>query len=157
MAIYHASMTVVSRGTGGSAVAAAAYRAGEKLDDERAGLQRDFTRRSGVILSQTITPDGIEVDRAELWNAAEAAERRKDARTAREWRVALPSELSCERRAELAHRFAGLLVGRYGVAVDLALHEPGRGGDARNWHAHLLLTTRRVSRDGQGNLVVTAG
>ena len=86
-----------------------------------------------------------EWSRAELWNAAEKAEKRKDARTAREWEVALPDELGQAERRELAVRFAGGLAEKYGCAVDVALHAPDREGDQRNWHAHLLATTRKVT------------
>ena len=88
--------------------------------------------------------------RAELWNAAEMAEKRKDGRTAREWEVALPAELDPNERRDLALRFAGELAGKYGCAVDVALHAPDREGDQRNFHAHLLATTRKVSAGAFG-------
>jgi ATP-dependent exoDNAse (exonuclease V) alpha subunit len=93
-----------------------------------------------------VLPEGAgEWSRAELWNAAEKIEKRKDARTAREWEVALPDELGAAERRELAVRFARGLAQKYGCAVDVALHEPDREGDQRNWHAHLLATTRKVT------------
>jgi hypothetical protein len=101
-----------------------------------------------------LTPDGGSADRAQVWNAAELAEKRKDARTAREWTIALPAELDAKQRAELARSFAGELSRRYGVAVDLSIHLPDREGDNRNHHAHLLTTTRQVSRDPDGQLVM---
>ena len=88
--------------------------------------------------------------RSELWNAAEEAEKRKDGRTAREWEVALPDELSHEQRRELAVSFAEDLAERYGCAVDVAIHAPDREGDQRNWHAHLLATTRKLEGDELG-------
>lgn len=99
-------------------------------------------------------PDGGSAERNALWNAAESAEVRKDARTAREWIVALPSELDAEQRAALARDFGRELAARYGVAVDLAIHLPDREGDHRNHHAHVLTTTRQVSRDAAGGLVL---
>lgn len=128
-------------------MAAAAYRAGVKLEDLRTAQVFDFTRRSGVVLAEIHGPpgaDNFELDRSALWNSAEAAERRKDARTAREWVLALPAELSASDRAELARRFARELVRRYGVVADVAIHEPSRRGDDRNHHAHILCTTRAV-------------
>lgn len=110
----------------------------------------DFTRRSGVVLAEVIAPGNagkLAHDRATLWNAAEAAEKRKDGRTAREWIIALPAELDATQRADLARAFARELVRRYGVAADLAIHAPARDGDDRNHHAHILCTTR-VVRDG---------
>ncbi|GLQ89589.1 hypothetical protein GCM10007898_31640 [Dyella flagellata] len=134
-------------------MAAAAYRAGVKLEDQRTAQVFDFTRRSGVVATTILAPaDASQFarDRASLWNAAEAAEKRKDARTAREWVLALPSELGAEERADLARDFAGVLVERFGVAVDVAIHAPSRGGDDRNHHAHLLCTTRMIGSDGLG-------
>jgi ATP-dependent exoDNAse (exonuclease V) alpha subunit len=131
-------------------VAAAAYRSGSELTDERTGERHDYTRKGGVESAEVIMPDGSTADRAALWNAAEAAEKRKDSRTAREWEVALPSELSKEQRQELAQGFARSLAERYGVAADCAIHAPSGKGDQRNHHAHIMLTTRQVvTEDGQ--------
>jgi len=152
MAIYHCSTKPLSRSSGRSSVAAAAYRSGDCLLDERQGLEHDYTRRSGVDHSELILPDDAgDWTRSELWNAAEEAEKRKDGRTAREWEVALPDELSAEKRRELAVSFAGDLADRYGCAVDVAVHAPDREGDERNWHAHLLATTRKVDGDELGD------
>jgi ATP-dependent exoDNAse (exonuclease V) alpha subunit len=146
VAIYHCSTKPIARSSGRSAVAAAAYRSGDCLVDERQGLEHDYTRRSGVLHTELVLPEGAgEWSRAELWNAAEKTEKRKDARTAREWEVALPDELGEAERRELAVRFAGGLAKKYGCAVDVALHAPDREGDHRNWHAHLLATTRKVT------------
>jgi len=151
VAIYHCATKPLARSSGRSAVAAAAYRAGACLCDDRQGIEHDYTRRSGVLHSELVLPEGAGAwTRAELWNAAEKAEKRKDGRTAREWEVALPTELTPDARRELAVRFAGSLAARYGCAVDVALHEPDREGDNRNWHAHLLATTRKVTAQGLG-------
>jgi hypothetical protein len=152
MAVYHLSIKPIGRGSGRSAVAAAAYRAGERLVDARTGLVHDYSRRSGVAAGHLVMPSGSawRPTRNELWDAAERAEKRKDARTAREYEVALPFELHSKARATLALQFARELADRFGVAVDVAVHAPGRRGDARNWHAHLLATTRRVTPEGFG-------
>jgi hypothetical protein len=134
-------------------VAAAAYRAGVKLEDLRIAQVFDFTRRSGVVVAEIVAPAGageFSQDRAALWNAAEAAEKRKDSRTAREWILALPSELDAGQRADLARGFARELVARYGVIADVAIHAPSRGGDDRNHHAHILCTTRVAVVDTLG-------
>ncbi|WP_256678634.1 MobA/MobL family protein, partial [Pseudomonas sp. FSL R10-2189] len=136
------------------AVAAAAYRSGSELVDERTGLVHDYTRKGGVVSAEIIAPDGGSAERGALWNAAELAENRKDSRTAREWIVALPAELDAGQRRELAVSFGAELARRYGVAVDVAIHEPDREGDNRNHHAHILTTTRRVSRGAAGELVM---
>ena len=154
MAIYHCTMKTVSRSSGRSAVAAAAYRAADRLFDARSGQTQDYSRKGDVSLTEIVLPDGSGAlwarDRETLWNAAEAAERRRDARVAREFEVSLPEELAPEARAGLAQEFAGLLANRYTVAADLAVHAPSRKGDRRNHHAHLLVTVREIGPEGFG-------
>jgi Ti-type conjugative transfer relaxase TraA len=147
-------MSVVSRSTGRSAVASAAYRAAVTLTNERDGLVHDYSRREGVGHSEILLPDGVDAewarDRSALWNAAERSENRKDARVAREFVVALPHELSEGGRTSLTREFAQDLANRYGAAVDFAIHAPGAQGDVRNHHAHVLMTTRQVTDEGLG-------
>jgi ATP-dependent exoDNAse (exonuclease V) alpha subunit len=153
VAIYHLSVKAVSRSAGRSATAAAAYRAGCEIADERTGEIHDYTRKGGVESADIVLPDGAPewaTDRAKLWNAAELAEKRKDACVAREFEVALPSELSPAERRRLALDFAKDMANREGCAVDVAIHAPGREGDNRNHHAHILRTTRKVEADGLG-------
>lgn len=151
MAIYHLSMKILSRSDGKSAVAAAAYRAGEKLKDERSGTMHDYTKKRNVITSALILPDGVtcEMARQELWNRAEAAEKRKNSCIAREIEVALPAKLPQEAQIRLATQYAQDIADRYGLAADVAVHAAAHGGDERNVHAHILLTTRRISQTGQ--------
>ncbi|MEE3504653.1 Ti-type conjugative transfer relaxase TraA [Acidiphilium acidophilum] len=159
MSIFHLSMKPISRASGRSAVAAAAYRAADRLKNARDGMVHDFTRKSGVEHAEIVLPgdtlgaDGAVVrgdgpdwarDRSELWNTAEAAEKRKDARVAREIEVALPHELSAEQRLALTREFSQALARQYGVAVDFAIHSPHGDTDIRNHHAHLLMTTRKI-------------
>ena len=149
MAIYHLNTHTIGRKAGHSAVAAAAYRSASSLVDERTGEVFDFTRKGGVLSSEIVTPAGVPVpERAALWNAAEAAERRKDARVAREWRAALPHELNEADRKELATRMGQAIADRYGVAVDVCIHAPDKEGDDRNFHVHMLATTRTIGADG---------
>ncbi|MFN7114666.1 MAG: MobQ family relaxase [Alphaproteobacteria bacterium] len=155
MAIYHCSLRVFSRSDGHSAVAAAAYRAGAVLHDERRGFTHRYHNRKGVVASFIITPPQAPEtthDRLLLWNAVEAAETRKNSRVAREIILALPHELPATARAALARDMALWLVERYSVAVDTSLHSPveGDGHDPRNHHAHLLFTTRVITKDGLG-------
>ena len=146
MAIYHLSVSAVSRSTGRSAVAAAAYRAGACLRDERTGLVHDYRRRSGVLSAEIVAPPGcLPFDRERLW---QAAEKRKDARTAREIRIALPAELDAPAAQALARQFGQWLAERYRTVVDVAVHAPARGGDERNVHAHILMPTREIGADG---------
>ena len=153
MAIYHLSVKTVSRSAGRSATAAAAYRAGAKITDVRTGEIHDYTRKGGVQSATLIVPAEAAAwanDRELLWNAAEQAEKRKNSTVAREFEIALPSELSPAERQRLAVDFAHELVARHGCAADVAIHAPGKEGDNRNHHAHILLTTRRLTPDGMG-------
>ena len=151
MAIYHLSVKTIGRSEGRSATAAAAYRSGDRIADERTGLSHDYTRRSGVEHTEIFLPDQAPEwagNREQLWNAAEAAEKRINSTVAREFEVALPAELTREQRRELVREFAGDLVKRHGLAVDVAMHKPGREGDNRNYHAHVLCSTRRLGPEG---------
>ena len=151
MATYHLSAKTISRSHGRSATGAAAYRTGTRITDERTGVLHDYRRRRGVeaafLLLPANAPDWAH-DRARLWNAAEQAETRKNSTVAREFEIALPAELDAGERQRLAADFARELVLRHGCAADVAIHRPGRAGDQRNHHAHLLLTTRRLTAAG---------
>ena len=153
MAIYHLSVKAISRSAGRSATAAAAYRAGVEITDTRTGEVHDYTRKRGIVSADLVLPAGAPewaADRSALWNAAEHAERRKDACVAREYEVALPSELPAAARRQLALDFAQEMADREGCAVDVAIHEPSKGGDNRNHHAHIMRTTRKVEAEGLG-------
>ncbi|HID8424242.1 TPA: MobA/MobL family protein [Stenotrophomonas maltophilia] len=148
LAIYHLTAKAYSRQGGHSSTAGAAYRAGVRIEDALTGTVHDYTRRQGVAFSALCLPGEQTADRAEFWNRVEAHHKRGDAITCREVEVALPAELSAEKRQELAHRFARHLAERYGVAADVAIHEPSKGGDERNHHAHILLSSCSVNPDG---------
>jgi hypothetical protein len=117
------------------------------------GEVHDYRRKGGVEAAEILLPNGVAgatwaQDREALWNAAEAAEGRPDSRVAREYEVALPSELTPAQRLELTREFGQELAERFGVAVDFAIHQPHREGDVRNHHAHILTTTRKVGEAG---------
>lgn len=152
MASYHLSVKTVSRATGRSGPGAAAYRTASRIACERDGTVHDYRRRGGVETAFIVTPAGADwaQDRAALWNAVEAAEKRKDAKVAREYELALPHELGSAARRELTAGFAREVVSRFGVAADVAIHAPHPQGDQRNWHAHVLTTTRVVGAEGLG-------
>jgi ATP-dependent exoDNAse (exonuclease V) alpha subunit len=157
MAIYHLSVKPISRAGGRSATAAAAYRSGELVHDLTSDEVFDYTRKRGVEHSEIVLPTAAARadinwarDREALWNAAEIAEVRKDARVAREYEVALPHELNRGQRVELVRAFSAELANRYGVAVDFSIHLPHRSGDDRNHHAHIMTTTREVTATGLG-------
>ncbi|MFY8098932.1 MAG: Ti-type conjugative transfer relaxase TraA, partial [Allorhizobium sp.] len=154
MAIYHCSMKPVSRSGGRSAVAAIAYRTASRIINERDGLVHDFTAKAGVVHAEIVLPEGSDakwaLDRSALWNAVEFSEKRKDARLAREFEVALPHELDSDQRLALVRAFARDLADRHGAAVDFAIHSPRGESDIRNSHAHVMMTTRIVGPDGLG-------
>jgi len=151
MAVYHLSVKAIGRSAGRSATAAAAYRAAGRIADERTGLTHDYTRKAGVVHTEIVLPEGAPgwaSDRVRLWNAAEQAETRRNSTVAREVEVALPAEFTVQQRRDLALVLARELTERHRCAVDVAIHAPNRDGDERNHHAHLLMTTRRLSHDG---------
>ena len=153
MAIYHLRATMISRSAGRSATAAAAYRVGERIEDHRTGLTFDYRARGGVDHVDTLAPANAPAwvqDRSALWNAVEAAETRKNSQVAREIRVALPAELDHAQRVELVREFCQREFVARGMVADIALHTPGREGDDRNHHAHILLTTREIGPEGFG-------
>lgn len=150
MAIYHLKVKTFQRGKTASAVAAAAYRAGDDLVQEQERIRYDYSRRSGVEYTALYCPAGTRyLNRQEVWNAAERSEKRKDARVAREVLVAIPHELNKQERRELVQAFATVLMARYQTVIDLAIHEPHQQGDERNYHAHLLMATRRINERGE--------
>lgn len=154
MAIFSLRVQTIGRAAGRSVVAAAAYRSGSQLADQRLGMGFDFTdKRGGIAHTEIIAPENAPaelLDRGTLWNAADRSEKRADAVPAREILVALPSELNDEQRRELVQAFANASLVARGMIADVAIHYPGAEGDARNHHAHILVTTRNVGADGFG-------
>lgn len=153
MADYRFSAKVIKRSNGQSAVASSAYRSATRLCDERTGQTCDYTRKAGVIHSEVMapeaTPDWMH-DRAQLWNAVEAVERRKDAQLAREIQLSLPHELTDAQRHDLVRGFVQEQFVGKGMIADLAIHAPSTEGDQRNHHAHVMLTMRELAGDGFG-------
>jgi hypothetical protein len=154
LALYRFSAEIIGRGKGYSATAAAAYRAGERIEDERTGAVHDYRRREGVLHAEILAPEGAPAwarDRAKLWNAVEQAERRRDAQLSRQLILALPHELTDAQRKELVRDFVQREFVNRGMVADIALHAPDREGDARNHHAHVMLTMRRFDGERFGN------
>ena len=145
MAIFQLSVKPIRRSQGGDARAAAAYRTGTHID------RFDYSRRRGVADRALFLPSNAPAwNRAELWQEAEKAERRRNSVVAREVLLALPHEMRLDAHRKAVEAFCGWLVGRYGVAADAAIHTPKRGHDVRNIHAHILITTRRLAAHGMG-------
>ena len=151
MADYRFSAQAISRGRGQSSVASAAYRAAERLDDERTGHIHDYTRKRGVIytaiLTPAQTPDWMR-NRRQLWNAVEAVETRKNAQLAREIQLSLPHELTHDQRRDLVCGFVQEQFVTRGMIADIAIHLPDTRSDDRNHHAHIMLTMRELTAEG---------
>jgi len=153
MAIYHFSVQVIGRASGRSAVAAAAYRAAERLHDEWLDRDHDFTNKSGVLHSEILLPDGVPErfsDRERLWNEVEATEKRKDAQLAREVEFSIPREMNQQQGIELARDFTQAEFVERGMIADLNVHwDIGADGQPKP-HAHVMLTMREVGPDDFG-------
>ena len=148
MSIYHCSIKIISRSGGRSAVACAAYRAGEKLYDKETGTLQDYTNKGGVILSEIKLPDGAPEyfrNRETLWNEVQMAESQKNAQLAREIEVAFPKEFTREQQMLCAWDFINENFVDKGMIADWALHDKGDG----NPHAHIMLTVRGLGTDGK--------
>ena len=147
IAIYHCSIKIVSRGKGKSAVAAAAYRSGEKLTNEWDGLTHDYTKKGGVVHSEILLPAHAPPafsDRSTLWNSVELSEKSNNAQLAREVEIALPVELSREEQTRLVREYCSSQFVSKGMIADFNLHDTGGG----NPHAHILLTMRPLDEKG---------
>lgn len=152
MAIFRLSAQVISRATGRSATAAAAYRAASLIADERTGIVHDYRRKSGVLHSAIVLPDRAPAwSREELWNQVERVERRKDAQLARDFELALPRELDRQQQIELVNRFVRAEFVARGMAVDWALHNPVASDRQPQPHAHVMATLRPVGPEGLAN------
>ena len=157
MAIYMMKQKTFPRGKGACVVQAAAYRAGERIRDERTERTHSYLGRNDVVYKEVLVPSEFAgnaaiawtQDRAALWNAVESTDRR-NAQLGREVMVVLPEELSAERRTQLVRGFAQELADKYRCAVDTTIHLPRPESDERNHHAHLLLTPREVTPKGLG-------
>lgn len=147
MAIYHCSIKIGSRAKGQSAVAASAYRSGEKLTDKETGLISDYTRKSGIVFSEIALCKNAPSEysnRETLWNAVHSIEKNKNAQLWREFEVALPKELNCGKQIETVRDFVSKLT-EQGMCIDWALHDKGDG----NPHAHIMATMRSIEPNGK--------
>ena len=147
IAIYHWNIGIVSRGKGKSAVAAAAYRSGEKLTNEWDGMTHDYTRKGGVVHTEIMLPPHAPpsfADRSTLWNSVELYEKAGNAQLAREIDAALPTELSREEQIRLVREYCSSQFVSRGMCVDYAIHDT----DSGNPHCHIMLTMRPLDERG---------
>ena len=153
MAIYHLSIKIISRGKGKSAVAAAAYRSGEKITNEYDGVIHDYTKKGGITHTEILLPDHAPKEykdcqsgslRSTLWNAVEKVENAKNSQLAREIELALPKELTQEQNISLVHDYVNKHFVSVGMCADICIHDKNDG----NPHAHIMLTMRPLEQDG---------
>ena len=147
MAIYHLEAKIISRGTGRSAVAAAAYMGCDVITNEYDGITHDYTRKGGLVWEHIFLPSQAPpewADRGTLWNAVERTEKTKDSRLARELIVALPVELPAEEWKGILNEYITEQFVSDGMCADVAIHDT----DGHNPHAHILLTVRPLNKDG---------
>ena len=147
IAIYHWNIGIVSRGKGKSAVAAAAYRSGEKLTNEWDGMTHDYTRKGGVVHTEIMLPPHAPPsfsDRSTLWNSVELYEKAGNAQLAREIDAALPIELSREEQIRLVREYCSSQFVFRGMCVDFVIHDTNSG----NPHCHIMLTMRPLDERG---------
>lgn len=153
MADYRFAAQVISRSQGRSVTAAAAYRSATVIADARTGEIHDYSRKTGVEWTEIMAPENAPAwaqDREKLWNMVERKEIRVDSQLAREVQLSLPHELNFEQRQGLVRDFVQREFVRRGMTADIAMHKPDRGGDQRNFHVHILLTTRDIEAEGFG-------
>ncbi|HFR5303482.1 TPA: MobQ family relaxase [Streptococcus equi subsp. zooepidemicus] len=146
MAIYHLSIKIISRGKNKSAVAASAYRSGEKIKNEYDGIVHDFTRKGGIAHTEILLPQNAPeefVNRSVLWNSVEKIEKSKNSQLAREIEIALPKELNREKQIELVREYVKENFANVGMCADIAIHDKNDG----NPHVHILLTMRPLNED----------
>jgi chromosome segregation ATPase len=148
MAIFHHSIKIISRGKGNkSAVAAAAYRAGEKIQSDYDGRINDYTRKGGIAHTEILLPKNAPpeyADRTVLWNAVEKIEKAKNAQLARKIELALPVELTMDRNIKLVREYVKRCFVKHGMCADICIHDKNDG----NPHAHIMLTMRPFNEDG---------
>lgn len=160
MAIYHFSIKNIGRSNGQSAVASAAYRSGEKLVDSVYGKEQDYTKKTGIEYKNIYVPSHSNenlLDRQTLWNEVEKSELKKNgdlkttARLAKEFEIAFPHEVDADTRKRMLDELAQTLVKNHNVIVDAVIHAPHTksGSDERNYHAHIMFTTRSINEQGE--------
>lgn len=161
MAIFHLNESNISRSDGRSAVACAAYRACEKLLDHTFGKTQDYTRKKGLEYKSIYAPEHTNeklLDRQTLWNEVEKKEfnangsMKANARLAKEYTCALPHELTHKERIKIVDDFCRDFVKKHNVIVDACIHAPHDHDDEtdnKNYHVHIMFTTRLVNEKGE--------
>lgn len=151
MAVYHFSLKQIRRSAAQSAIASAAYRAGERLYSEYYGETSDYTRKGGVLYTEILLPPNAPEayrDRQTLWNAVEKSEPHPRAQLAYSFDMALQNELTMQENIALVREFVKTQLVDEGMICDLAAHSPDKGDGIPNPHAHVMATMRPLNPDG---------
>jgi len=147
MEVIHHHCKIVKRSAGKSAVAAAAYRAGERLHNKYDGMTHDYTKRRGVVYTDILLPSHAPksfMDREILWNSVEQVEKASNSQLAREVEFSLPNNLDRKTQIQMVRRHVQTQFVSKGMCADIAIHDKGDG----NPHAHILLTMRPLEKNG---------
>lgn len=148
MAIYHCSISNVSRAKGSTSCATLAYISGEGIHDSRTGITYSYSRRERVLEVGTILPTSAPsgyADAETLWNAVENYETADNARTAKKIQVALPRELELSEQKTVVEEYIRQNLAQEGYCATYAIHD---GGTRGNPHAHILVSNRTIDRKG---------
>ena len=151
MALYHFHVARVLRSRGQSSVEAAAYRAGERLEDHYYGKIADYTAKGGVICAEIMAPDYVPesfYNREYLWNAVEEVEKHPKAQLAYSFDIALQNEFTIEENIAIARQFVMENLVAKGMIVDMAVHDPDKGEGIPNPHIHVMCPVRPMREDG---------
>lgn len=150
MAIFHASCKPICRSKGQNIIKRSAYLSCKKLIDKKNNKIYNYLKKQDYISGGIIFPNNININISsqELWNMAEAAERRKDSRVGREWEISLPYELNENQRKTLAEDITINTANKYNIACEYTLNIPSKKGDQRNYRLHILTTTRQITQEG---------
>jgi len=146
------------RSSGHSAVAGVAYRLGLPLFDRRSGIWHDYRKRKigeEIVRAPTVAPEGAPewaTDPNELWNRCEAAEKRRDSRVSRDYRIPIPFGLTGQQAGDMSEEMARFISRQLHTAVSLGLHRDShidalgaeKPAEKIGFHAHLYFPTRRL-------------
>lgn len=148
---YHFTAKTIGRSAGRSATAHAAYLTASKIENAQLGVTDDYTRKGGVEFVFHTAPKHAPAalrDIGAAWNAVEEVESRKNSTLALEYIAAFPHQLNAQQRRHLLTDFMREAFTRKNFVATGAVHAPHEGGDARNYHAHMMFSYRELTPDG---------
>ncbi len=169
--LYHFAAKIISRANGQSVCAAAAYRSGEKIENDYDGSTHDYQHKENVERSIVMLPENAPeefADRQKLWNSVEQNEKQSNAQLARELEFSLPRELPKADREQIAEEFIRENLVDKGMIADVSYHNPPKMNSRKqpvdingkvvkdpdlfvynNPHVHVLLPLRPVDETGK--------